>query len=190
MPHDKTVGIVVVVIIIVLLIWWYNTSPSNNESFVQQKTLEQVMQDQGVLPGNVLVPKMAQPVHYDPNTMSMMTSPDFIPSSIEPAWSVDVDSDSQIYDKPEFNSVLNAIDTATNLGDKTLAYNHCSKSCCSKQYPLPFKLAANKEIVNNADDFVPSSYTCNNQWEDSGCLCMNKKQSALLQTHAGNLRSD
>ena len=37
--------------------------------------------------------------------MSMMTSPDFIPSSIEPAWSVDVDSDSQIYDKPEFNSV-------------------------------------------------------------------------------------
>ena len=157
---------------------------------MKKKTLEQVMQDQGVLPGNVLVPKMAQPVHYDPNTMSMMTSPDFIPSSIEPAWSVDVDSDSQIYDKPEFNSVLNAIDTATNLGDKTLAYNHCSKSCCSKQYPLPFKLAANKEIVNNADDFVPSSYTCNNQWEDSGCLCMNKKQSALLQTHAGNLRSD
>jgi hypothetical protein len=64
--------------------------------------------------------------------------------------------------------------------DKGLNYNLCSKSCCSQQWPVPFDLKPDPLVEKGAKDFVPSSYMCNNAWQDSGCLCMTKDQSQFL----------
>lgn len=54
-------------------------------------------------------------------------------------------------------------------------YNMCSKSCCTSQYPTPFKLLNDPLLCSSNKEFIPSSYTCNNGWQDSGCLCLTKE---------------
>lgn len=73
-------------------------------------------------------------------------------------------------------------------GNSGLGFNMCSKSCCSPQYPPPFHVPVDPLVCNSKDEFVPSSYTCNNGWQDSGCLCMTKKQSKFLGSRGGNTR--
>jgi hypothetical protein len=176
---DKNTQILVVIVAVIILVWWVNQS-SNNEAF----------NDNTILPNNPLVPQFTGPTHYDPQTGTMMTSPDFIPQNIEsawehvePAWSTSPSSEHQ---KSDFDKI-GAFDSATDLGKNTMAFNMCSKSCCSKQYPLPFKMPVNPEVAENIKDFVPSRFTCNNYWEDAGCLCITKDQSDNLAQRGGNV---
>lgn len=71
-------------------------------------------------------------------------------------------------------------------GNAGLNFNMCSKSCCSPQYPPPFPLGSDPLICNSEDEFVPSSYKCNNGWQDSGCLCMTKEQALFLNKRGNN----
>lgn len=71
-------------------------------------------------------------------------------------------------------------------GAAGLQYNYCSKSCCSAQYPVPFKLKEDPEVCANKSEFVPTNYTCNNAWQDTGCVCLTKKQSEFLGSRGGN----
>lgn len=72
-------------------------------------------------------------------------------------------------------------------GGKTgLMTNLCSKSCCSAQYPLPFDMKYERGVCENKSEFVPNNLTCNNAWQDSGCLCLTKKQAEFLYTRGGN----
>lgn len=70
-------------------------------------------------------------------------------------------------------------------GSAGLHFNQCSKSCCSDQYPLPFKMPADA-ACDSKDEFVPTNYTCNNAWQDSGCVCLTKDQANLLGSRGGN----
>ena len=71
-------------------------------------------------------------------------------------------------------------------GSFLLHNNLCSKSCCSEQYPVPFKLQYDKYVCQNKNEFIPSSYICNNSMQDSGCLCMTKKQGSFIYNRGGN----
>lgn len=62
----------------------------------------------------------------------------------------------------------------------------CSKSCCSPQYPLPFSLPTDKMVCNSGEKYVSSGITCNNGWQDTGCLCMTEDQANFLATRGKN----
>ena len=70
-----------------------------------------------------------------------------------------------------------------NLG---LTYNMCSKSCCSSQWPTPFAVDADPLVCKNKDKFVPSSYMCNNSFQDSGCVCLTQPQYKNLYNRGNN----
>ncbi len=71
-------------------------------------------------------------------------------------------------------------------GNFGLNFNMCSKACCSQQYPPPFSITPDDFVLRSGQEFVPSSYTCNNGWQDSGCLCMTKDQALFLNRRGGN----
>ena len=71
-------------------------------------------------------------------------------------------------------------------GAAGLQFSQCSKSCCPDQYPLPFKMPVDKSVCDSKDEFSLSPYTCNNAWQDSGCVCMTKKQANFLGNRGGN----
>lgn len=79
-------------------------------------------------------------------------------------------------------------------GEMSIQHNLCSKSCCSAQWPTPFKQKYDPYVcgARNADGtpvkFVPSNIMCNNSFEDSGCLCLTQEQSKFLYNRGGNGR--
>jgi len=66
----------------------------------------------------------------------------------------------------------------------------CSPSCCSNQWPStngsildddPYVCAMKKN-----GDLVGSNLMCNNLYQDSGCLCLDKKTAKHLYNRGGN----
>lgn len=74
-------------------------------------------------------------------------------------------------------------------GNMSLQYNLCSKSCCSSQYPPPFSITPDDYVLLSNKDYVPSNMTCNNAWQDSGCLCLTKEQALFLNSRGSNASS-
>src|SRR3990172_4653346 len=74
-------------------------------------------------------------------------------------------------------------------GEMSVQHNLCSKSCCSEQWPTPFKQKSDPFVCSNKDkngangksdgasDFTGSRYFCNNSFQDAGCLCLTRKQN-------------
>lgn len=79
------------------------------------------------------------------------------------------------------------IDDGAN-GEMSIQHNLCSKSCCSEQWPTPFKQKYDPFVCKNKDKFIPSNIFCNNSFQDSGCLCLNKKQAQFMYNRGGNGR--
>lgn len=73
-------------------------------------------------------------------------------------------------------------------GEMSIQHNLCSPSCCSEQWPTPFKRKYDPYVCQNKDKFVPSNIFCNNTFQDSGCLCLSKKQASFLYNRGGNGR--
>jgi len=73
-------------------------------------------------------------------------------------------------------------------GEMSVQHNLCSKSCCSEQWPTPFKQKSDPFVCSNKDKFTPSRMFCNNSFQDSGCLCLTKSQSLFLNNRGGNGR--
>lgn len=74
-------------------------------------------------------------------------------------------------------------------GKYSVQHNLCSKSCCSPQWPTPFKLDNDPYIEKNKDKYAPSNMYCNNSFQDSGCLCMTKEQSKFIYNRGDNGRT-
>jgi hypothetical protein len=98
-----------------------------------------------------------------------------LPNEFFPAWGDDS------YKYGDFD-VLN--DGAN--GNMGMGFNLCSKSCCSTQYPPPFGLPVDPLVCGSKKEFLPSIYTCNNGWQDSGCLCVTKEQTEFLNSRGKN----
>jgi len=73
-------------------------------------------------------------------------------------------------------------------GEFSIQHNLCSKSCCSEQWPTPFKLKNDPYVCKNKKDFVPSRMMCNNSFQDSGCLCLTRKQAKFIYNRGTNGR--
>jgi hypothetical protein len=65
-------------------------------------------------------------------------------------------------------------------------YNQVSKACCSPQFPVPFALDSDVNILNQKKDFALSPYFGNNASQNSGCLCITNKQKDFLVNRGGN----
>ena len=98
-----------------------------------------------------------------------------LPDEVIPPWG---------YDTNKFGDFSELHDGAD--GGAGMAFNLCSQSCCSPQYPLPFAMPVDPLVCDSKQKFLPSSYACNNGWQNSGCLCMTEEQTLLLNTRGGN----
>ena len=77
-------------------------------------------------------------------------------------------------------------DKKTNKDQGSGRFTDRSPACCSPQYPLPFKIPVDEEILKNAKDFVPNPYMGNNNWMNAGCTCMKKVNANKLAVRGGN----
>jgi hypothetical protein len=97
-----------------------------------------------------------------------------VPNTVIPPWGNNMNDYGEV----------DILDDGLN-GNAGLNFNMCSPSCCSPQYPTPFPMPADPLVCSSKQESVPSSYTCNNAWQNSGCLCMTKQQ-ALFMNNRGN----
>ena len=118
------------------------------------------------------------PVLYDRKTGIVTAASEFVglPDEILPAWGSESVAN---YGK------IDRLDDGYN-GAMGLNYNMCSQSCCSPQYPPPFALEEDKMVEQHKDKFVPNNYVCNNAWNNTGCVCMTKKQHEYIGSRGGN----
>ena len=176
---SATLKCVLIIILILLLIW--ALYPTQNtikaESFnpdtrtVLNSPKEYQQKD---------VP-LIQPPSYDAETYAIQSGTGFIPQkNYFTPWGTMVKS-GDIMGADGSSPV-----SGSSIDEFTMNFNQCSPACCSDQWPVPFKLPTDKTLCNSEDKFVPSSYYCNNGWQNSGCLCMKKDQSDFLQTRGAN----
>ncbi len=121
------------------------------------------------------------------NPLSIPSVSTFSPNSLMPTSNTSVDPDLHIPYKYK-NATYGDNYFIDDGGDGTLGLQSslCSKSCCIPQYPLPFDLPEDELLKNSNIEYVQSNYTCNNGFQDTGCLCMTKEQSHFLNSRGGN----
>jgi hypothetical protein len=114
------------------------------------------------------------PALYNRETGQVVSGSEFlgVPDEVATAWGASYGTNENLDDGSD--------------GIYGLNYSMCSKSCCSPQYPPPFELDKDVVVDKMKGDFVPSSYNCNNAWQDSGCVCMTKNQNDFLSSRGGN----
>lgn len=66
--------------------------------------------------------------------------------------------------------------------------NLCSPSCCSSQWPTPWKQKSDPYVCDGLKKglYVPSRMFCNNTFNDSGCMCLTKDQARFLYLRGSN----
>lgn len=175
-----------VTVCIVLFMWVVFSPSTENFDSVSDKISQplpaipasaQQSTDTRLTPADQIVPMI-----YEPNKGIITMASQFIGMpKIIPAWTEDINDDpkSDISNKQKVDRL------SGTLGDG-LMNNMCSPSCCSPQYPPPFASPQDKYVCDSKDEFVPSSYSCNNGVQNTGCLCLTKDQSNFLADRGGN----
>ena len=154
-----------------------NNNKGNIETKLKSETIEETKNNDIETENNINNPYSNKKYYYN-NIGTIMSGQDFIGTNIKIA---DNDESGQ-YLMPNNNYTLDDGKDGAFL----LHNNMCSKSCCSEQYPVPFKLQYDKYVCQNKNELVPSSYTCNNSMQDSGCLCLTKTQGSFIYNRGGN----
>lgn len=118
---------------------------------------------------------------YDNTTGAIMTGSQFMentgivaPLWIPPAWDPDAYGPSS---KGE-------LDPEDYENDPRMLYNKCSLSCCSPQYPTPFKGDVDPFTCDGSGNskYLASDYVCQNNTGGTGCLCISEKQAEGMRT--------
>ncbi len=73
-------------------------------------------------------------------------------------------------------------------GEMSMQHNLVSKSCCSPQWPTPFKTSADPYVCGNKGKFVGSRMFGSNSFQDAGCVCVSQKQAKFIYNRGGNGR--
>ena len=74
-------------------------------------------------------------------------------------------------------------------GEQSIQHNLCSKSCCSEQWPTPFKQKFDPYVCGAKGKFSKSNIFCSNTFQDAGCLCLTKPQHSFLYSRGSNGRT-
>jgi hypothetical protein len=118
---------------------------------------------------------------YDNTTGAIMTGSQFMentgiiaPLWVAPAWDPDAYGPSS----------KGSINPADYENDPRMLYNKCSLSCCSPQYPTPFKGDVDPFTCGSdgKSKYLASDYTCQNNTGGVGCLCISEKQASGMRT--------
>ena len=123
------------------------------------------------------------PKFVNKETSNVMDGVKMIPQPTINAWQdvyMNEDNDNS------FMIDLGGKDKKTNKDQGSGRFTDRSPACCSPQYPLPFKIPVDEEILKNAKDFVPNPYMGNNNWMNAGCTCMKKVNANKLAVRGGN----
>jgi len=107
--------------------------------------------------------------YLNPDTRTLMSGYDLLPTTIIPPWGAAPDAPNN------------------DIDDKLMRFNLCSPLCCSQQWPLPFKLGYDRYVCNSEQEYMPTTMTCNNSWQNSGCACVNKSQYDFLVNRGNNI---
>lgn len=167
------IAVVAVIIVVAILIMRKKSSP-----VIEHENLTNVPQN--TAPAHAIDGKQEdipiKPAIFDAGSGAIMSGSEFAPSQFMSPWY-------QAYTGDMKNHYLLDDGAGGNLG---LQFNKCSKSCCSEQYPLPFKMPVDSDVCDSKSEFVPNNYTCNNAWQDTGCVCMTKDQANFIGSRGGN----
>lgn len=126
---------------------------------------------------------------FDNTTGAIMTGSQFMentgviaPLWIPPAWDPDAYGPSS---KGE-------LDPEDYENDPRMLYNKCSLSCCSPQYPTPFKGDVDPFTCDGEGNskYLSSDYICQNNTGGTGCLCITEKQAQGMSTGFVDYYSD
>jgi len=114
------------------------------------------------------------PAIYDDTSRTLMSGSQFlgVPPEVATAWGSaygDPEEKNDPHDMIDFNTVP------------------CSRSCCSPQYPTPFDVPTNDGI--DGSKYQPNNMFCNNNLENSACLCLTPSQSEWLASRGNNCHS-
>lgn len=166
---NKYVWLVVIVVVIALGYMYYN---SGNEHFDNEASL-------GYVPNSKVVNDNVPLI--DPKTSTIMDGPGFERSEGDNVQGMDAPTIPQ-----SIPSNYYFLQDGSGNNGLSIMNNMCSKSCCSAQWPLPFRLEDNKYICANKDKFVPTNYTCMDSFNNVGCSCIDKNQFRHLETRGTN----
>ena len=123
------------------------------------------------------------PKFVNKETSNVMDGVKMIPQPTINAWQdvyMNEDNDNS------FMIDLGGKDKKTNKDQGSGRFTDRSPACCSPQYPLPFKIPVDEEILKNAKDYVPNPYMGNNNWMNAGCTCMKKVNANKLAVRGGS----
>jgi hypothetical protein len=190
---EMVIKILIVIIILFLIVWclWPKKTYTSTEGFKNsgeqrngnKQYWNKPVQQDDLVDNSVPVQwkqepiDIIQPPSYDAYTDTIQSGSDFIPQAM--------------YYDTEGNLVKEGKKTTygrkeKGLGDEGMNFNLCSPACCSDQWPVPFSVPVDKMTCQSEDEFVPTSYFCNNGWQDSGCLCLKKEQSDFIDSRGLN----
>lgn len=172
--HKKSkilIGLIIAILIFIIIYFWIKKSKNNDIEKLSDLDAENPQFVEGKQENITIKPKI-----IDAGSGTIMSGTDFDPSQYMSPW----------YDAYTGNSKNYYLLDDGEGGAAGLQYNMCSKSCCSDQYPLPFDMPKDKEIIENKSEFVPSNYMCNNAWQNSGCVCLTKHQANFISSRGGN----
>lgn len=170
-----TLGVFIGIIVIIVIFKSMKTKKVEKLENVENDTVtssEPSIADTNVVQEDIPI----KPTFFDAGSGSIMSGPEFIPSQYLSPWY-------QAYTGNLKNYYL--LDDGEG-GSAGLQFNKCSKSCCSEQYPLPFKMPVDSDVCADKAEYVPNNYMCNNAWNDTGCVCMTKKQANFIGSRGGN----
>ena len=121
------------------------------------------------------------PKFVDKLSSSVQDAVKMIPQETETSW-----SDVYLNENNDLSFMLPlGDDPKKNYG--SMRFVDRSPACCSAQYPVPFKIKVDKEIMDHAGDYVPSIYFGNNNgWQNHGCACVRKEDANSLFVRGGN----
>lgn len=169
---DKVLlGLAILLVVIFIYKKYINTENFKQESPVAQH-VNVVYPETTTMPHEYIASEnelQVVPTHHIPDTRTIMSGTGYVPhNEIMTAWGTLENNDE--------------IDSETN----TMKFNFCSSSCCSAQYPTPHVFNTDVDVNQYKDSFVSTSHTCNNAWQNGGCLCMTNEQSEFLASRGGN----
>jgi hypothetical protein len=168
---------IIVVVMIIVIKTHKKTATEHLETTIEEEKEDKIESKDASHKMELQQPDLQiKPTFFDAGSGTIMSGSEFIPSQFLSPW---------------YNAYTGNVKNQYLLDDGAggaagLQFNMCSKSCCKEQYPLPFKMPVDSAVCNSKDKFVPNNYTCNNAWQDSGCVCMTKEQADLIGDRGGN----
>lgn len=184
MITTKQLVLAIIVIIVAWLVWKYVLGNHMYEKYGNMNDTTKFVTP----PPSNTNDGLIHPLTYQPELSAVISASNFIglPESVYTAYAPDSDAMIRGYWTHNKNNYGETDTLDGDLGEMSLEYNLCSKSCCSSQYPNGIDMKPDEFVCGSPDKFVPTTYTCNNAYEDSGCVCMTQKQMDFLNRRGGN----